>query len=223
MEKPENLTCRPRKMTRHAANTGSGKRRRSTSGTTVMPRPTNTCRSGTTLTTPRYWRSARSGMMIDDAVSISCRQPTANAASATAASTSQSRVVMSRYVIRRLSMPSMVSRARRARHTPPGVIARTRDAGNLNILGGLAAFPLPVWRGSGARRRRGYAAPRSSVTASAGEDAEGAVGGQALAAALRGGPAAVHAREWPCRRRRAGARRRRPPRRRACGSARGTA
>ena len=104
MEKPENFSCRPKKMTRQAANTCRVKRRRSTSGTTVMARPTNTCRSGTTFTMPRYWRSARSGMMIDDAVSISCTQPKANAKSITAASTAQSRAVISRCVISKFSM-----------------------------------------------------------------------------------------------------------------------
>ena len=71
----------------------------------VSASATNTDASGTTFTMPRYWRSARSGITMDEAVSMSCTQPNRNAAAVTAASIAQSFAVIGRLLTRKLSMP----------------------------------------------------------------------------------------------------------------------
>ena len=99
-ENPLNAFCNPRNDTKQNRNTGQGKRRRKTSGNVVMASATNTCTFGTTFTMPRYWRNARSGITIDEAVSMSCALPNKNASKATAASIPQSRGVIERLCTR---------------------------------------------------------------------------------------------------------------------------
>ena len=103
-ENPLNAFCKPRNDTRQNRNTGHGNLRRTTSGNVVTASATNTCTLGTTFTMPRYWRSARSGITMDEAANMSCTQPNRNAAAVTATSNPQSLGPIGRLFIRKVSM-----------------------------------------------------------------------------------------------------------------------
>ena len=127
-EKPRNALCSPRNVMSTNRNTGHGNRLRAASGSVVSASATNTDVSGTTFTMPRYWRNSRSGITMDEAVSMSCPQPNRNAASITATSTAQSLGAIGRLFTRKFSMSAMVRDPAPPRHTPTEVIGVSERA-----------------------------------------------------------------------------------------------